>query len=185
MKKSIFLAFTFLVSSVAASHSWAAEEGATSVGLLGGLGAYNNSLGSNFTFGASAHHLLNPNFSVGLTVTDATLASVSGSVAGIAYSATATIMHLDADFLFHFSDLKGLWAGARVGLGSYSVTSTIAGVALPAVSTSSLEYGPAVGYDVMLGTSFSVGADLSYLMASYSGTSMSVLQALGAVKFHF
>src|SRR4051812_17347879 len=123
MKKfKTYAVYAFLLSSGLSTLSGAATESATSLGVLGGIGAYSDSLGSKFTFGGKLHHKLSPHFGTGLTVTYASLGSGQGQInAGddfvVSASASASLLHADLDLDYHFADLlPGLWAGARLGL---------------------------------------------------------------------
>ncbi len=187
-KKSFFSVKTsvktisVILSTVFMSHIALASND-TSVGFLAGLGVYNKGYGSQFSLGGNVRHKFLPEFGAGVTFTYASLAN---SMLGINYS--SNVKHIDADFDYYLADLPGLWFGPRLGIGilstSFDFTLNTTAQSISDSSTA-FEVGPAVGYDFMLHENFSVGLDLSYIWAFYSGLTVGAFQALGAIKAHF
>jgi hypothetical protein len=162
------------------------------VGLGLGLGAgfYNQSYSARALSGLTFRFKPVPNFGLGY----------DGSVgyrSVLVYGFVASVM-LDYHWLlgayYYFTDgVPGLWLGVRGGLSSLSGGNS---KDLYSVDTA-FEWGPAAGYDFHLSDLFSLGVDLSYLMANFDVTSLNRVsssnnfqvldnfQILIVGKFHF
>jgi hypothetical protein len=189
-------ALIFFLSSLAVTSScWAAAEQRLSIGGLIGLGLVNDGGFSattgtvqdsmELTFGANFIYKVAPQIGVGASFHYMDLGTNSTNLMGFAITSTSKYMFFNALFNYYVDSLsKGFWIGGRVGLVNNTTTSTVA-TFTGSTTTGALNLGPAIGYDFMLSEMFSVGVDLSYLFANFSGINRNILMGLGAVKVHF
>lgn len=176
--------FSVLGCSSLVSTTWASDQ-PFSVGVLGGMGFYNSSLGNQPTVGIMGNYKLDPNIGVGVIGHIGIMGAVAG--AGTITSVSYYNAHINYSLATLLPELPGLWVAARAGIAviHQSLNTVATG------NSAAFDLGPAVGYDYMLSSDFSLGLDLSYLFATSanpSGTNsmtVSSFNSLVALKYYF
>ena len=187
-KTRVLTSITAMLMALTPVGSFAGD---TTIGALIGVASMDSGIGTKLGLGAQVRHKIIQPFSIGANFN---YANYSGAFAGmvvdsngVATNVSGTvnnkIMHIDADLIYNADTLlPGLWAGARLGIGIITSSTSVPGLNFP--STNAFEFGPTAGYDYNFMESLSVGIDLSYLFASYSGSSLRTFQGLAALRFH-
>ena len=177
-KNSIVFVFAVVVGLFSASAQ--AAEKAGWVGAFGGLTVPN--LGSSTArgmYGITAGAMLGDEWGIG-----AYYQTSSKDEDGANSSKQAFNYDLyGVEFAYHFEgEAAGVYIGGRVGTSKVKLGNT---------TNSPMHYGPVVGFNHMLGSSFSIGGDLSWISVASSGSSpndisgFSTLNFLADVKFWF
>jgi hypothetical protein len=161
-----------------AAHADSTVPPAADVGLLGGVSFANNGIGGQFAWGATAHTRLMPNVDIGAYFSYYTnsVTLTGGNIAGASYN--EHFAQLAGEINYHFDMVPGLYAGGKLGAGFQSnslVNST--------TSTHFL-FGPAVGYDYLVGGGVSVGGQFNLLYET-SSPNVTATTFVALVKYNF
>lgn len=155
--KRILRAFCCLLAVLALPLSTAyavTSQGTGDVGFLVGPAFANHDIGTNITWGLTAHYNLLPQINVGLYYNRYTHdTTVPG---GTKFTTSLNNIAAEANYLFT-DTLEGAYAGAKLGLG---ITSRDLD---NATDEYHVVFGPAIGYDYMLGNGISAGGQLNVL----------------------
>ena len=177
--------FLFLSAILFAGNQGHAADGMSrnwSAGILFGGASLNLDFGNKFNYGAMIRDRFNSHFAFGLTLLNTRITSASEGSA----SANSNIIHGNIDALYYFTDQpSSIWVGARLGIGAVSINAQSNGYTSTSTSKSYFDYGPALGGDLMILDTGSVGLDLSYMLTSFPANTLSSFQYLGTFKFHW
>jgi hypothetical protein len=132
------------------------SQGSGDVGALVGAAFANHNIGTNVTWGLTAHYNLLPQINVGLYYNRYTHDTTVLEAGGTKFTTSYNNIAAEANYLFT-DMLEGAYAGAKLGL---AITSQDR----PNVTDKyNVVFGPAVGYDYMLGNGLSAGGQLNIL----------------------
>lgn len=124
-------------------------------GLLGVTWA-NHDAGSHITWGLTTHYKILPQVNVGLYYQRFTNDTTILSAGGAQYTTSYNFIAAEANYLFD-GTFQGAYLGGKLG---WAITS----VNLPNVNDkNNLVFGPAAGYDYMLGANVSIGGQFNIL----------------------
>ena len=152
-----------------------------SLGALAGMGFISGSLGTRLVLGLNSEYKLAPTYGVGMYFTYNSVAQTD--------PATGSVLTIAPEANYHFDGLlTGFRVGAKVGLGILNVntnsTLLIPGTTSVSQSTTSLVFGPHIGYDYPIMTNVSLGAETNFLFYTASG-GFNAFNALGNLKYWF
>jgi hypothetical protein len=157
--KRILRAFGCLLAVVAIPLSSAqavTSQGGGDVGGLVGVAFADHDFGTNVTWGLTAHYNLLPELNVGLYYNRYTHDTTVLEAGGTKYTTSFNNIALEANYMAS-GILEGAYAGAKLGL---AITSKDLA---NATDKYNVVFGPAVGYDYMLGNGISAGGQLNIL----------------------
>jgi hypothetical protein len=130
------------------------SQGAGDAGILVGAAFANHDIGTHVTWGLTTHYNLLPEINVGLYYNRySNDTTVPG---GTKFTTSYNNIAAEANYLFK-DMLEGAYAGAKFGLAITSVD-------LPNASDRyNVVFGPAIGYDYMIGNGISAGGQFNIL----------------------
>jgi hypothetical protein len=132
------------------------SQGAYDIGGMIGPAFANHDIGTQITWGLTGHYNVLPQINAGFYFNRYTSDTTVLSAGGTKYTTSYNNIAAEANYLF--SDAwEGAYAGAKLGI---AITSKdLANVS----DKLNVIFGPAIGYDYMLGNGFSAGGQLNIL----------------------
>jgi hypothetical protein len=176
-----------LLVAVSGNSAWAVTHNSVtgfSLDLLAGPSFVGNGIGTQFAIGGNLEYRFDPSWSVGLFGTYESTGSQSTSVS------SSNIVSLAVDGNYYFNQaLDGFYAGVKLGLG-ISNTSLSGALANGSTSNTVFMFGPAVGYDFLMASALTLGAEINFLTysapnSSAGSSTTSILNALIRLGYHF
>jgi hypothetical protein len=152
-------------------------QGMGDVGGMVGVAFANHDIGTNVTWGLTAHYNLLPQINVGLYYNRYTHDTTVLAAGGAKYTTSYNNIAAEANYLFS-DELQGLYAGGKLGL---AITSKdLANV----TDKYNVVFGPAAGYDYMLGNGISAGGQANILWTT-GDPFFSDVNLLFVLKYNF
>lgn len=157
--RSVFRALSCLIAVLALPLSSAyavTSQGSSDVGVLIGPAFANHDIGTNITWGLTAHYTLMPQLNIGLYYNRYTHDTTVLSAGGTKFTTSYNNIAAEANYLLT-DMLEGAYVGAKLGIAI--TAKDVANV----TDKYNVVFGPAIGYDYMLGNNISAGGQLNVL----------------------